>query len=153
ILRADTLWIDTDNALCTVTFRGMAVLQSADEHGRVVVSMEPDRPSMARADEPSGVFRPPRRYEMTADIPLEMRQPPRAALPFARAAPAPLSGSPPQRTAVLPDGLLALAGLAPTQPPAIAARAPEPPPAAPPPGSPWVAGGHLAEASAVTAPP
>jgi hypothetical protein len=33
-LRADTLWIDTDNELCTLTFRGMVPLQSADERGR-----------------------------------------------------------------------------------------------------------------------
>ena len=58
-LRADTLLIDTDRGLCTLTFRGMVPLQSADERVRVAVSVDADRPSgdvaaSARvADEPS----------------------------------------------------------------------------------------------------
>ena len=35
-MRADTLFIDTDRGLCTLTFRGMVALESADESGRVV---------------------------------------------------------------------------------------------------------------------
>jgi hypothetical protein len=132
-LRADTLWIDTDRGLCTLTFRGMVPVQSADERGRVVVSMDADRPSgevgisPRVANEPSGVFRPPRRYEMTANIPLASLQAPQPALPFGPSAPA--------STVAAPE-------------PAIFA-----PPAAPLPSSPWAAGGHPIEAPALMATP
>jgi hypothetical protein len=39
-LRADTLWIDTERSLCTVTWRGQLPLQRPDEAGRVVVALE-----------------------------------------------------------------------------------------------------------------
>jgi hypothetical protein len=132
-LRADTLWIDTDSALCTVTFRGMVPLQGADERGRIVVSSERAPPEVGRADEPSGVARGPRQFAMTADIPLEVRQAGRAALPFAHTAPA----------------------QAPAPPAVVVARAPEAPAVAPSPAaahSPWATGGLPAEAAALAAP-
>ena len=39
-MRADTLWIDTDRGMCTLTFRGMIPLEGVDEAGRVTVVME-----------------------------------------------------------------------------------------------------------------
>lgn len=39
-LRADMLWIDTDRGLCTLTYRGQLPLESADERGRVLLSLE-----------------------------------------------------------------------------------------------------------------
>jgi hypothetical protein len=39
-LRADTLWIDTDRGIATVTWRGQLPLARPDEPGRVVVGME-----------------------------------------------------------------------------------------------------------------
>jgi hypothetical protein len=39
-LRGDTLWIDTDRARCTLTWRGQVPLEQPDEQGRIVVSME-----------------------------------------------------------------------------------------------------------------
>lgn len=35
----DTLWIDTDRSLCTLTWRGQIRLEHAEVHGRVIVSM------------------------------------------------------------------------------------------------------------------
>ena len=136
-LRADTLWIDTDRGICTLTFRGTVPVQSPDERGRVVVSTEAERPSgeigsaPRLADEPSGVVRPPRRYEMTADIPLAARQGP--ALPFGPSRPA---------SSAAPVVMLHPA------PEAVSFT----PPAAPVPASPWVAGGHAAEVPALAAP-
>ena len=40
-LTADTLWIDTDRALCTVTWRGQLPLGRRDQPGRVVIAAEP----------------------------------------------------------------------------------------------------------------
>jgi len=37
-LAADTLWIDTDRAICTVTWRGQVPLSSREQPGRVVVA-------------------------------------------------------------------------------------------------------------------
>ncbi|MBI4954995.1 MAG: DUF2169 domain-containing protein, partial [Myxococcales bacterium] len=39
-LRADTLWIDTDRAVCCVTWRGRVELESEHEAGRVLVALE-----------------------------------------------------------------------------------------------------------------
>lgn len=47
-LRADTLWIDTDRGLCTLTWRGRVRLEHPDEIGRVVIDSGPAR-AAARA--------------------------------------------------------------------------------------------------------
>lgn len=39
-LRCDTLWIDTDRALCTVTWRGQLTLDDLAETGRVLIVMD-----------------------------------------------------------------------------------------------------------------
>ena len=39
-MRADTLWIDTDRAICTLTFRGHVALESPRDPGRVLIAME-----------------------------------------------------------------------------------------------------------------
>jgi hypothetical protein len=39
-LVCDTLWIDTDRAICTLTWRGVVALQRPDEPGRIVVAVE-----------------------------------------------------------------------------------------------------------------
>ncbi len=39
-MRADTLWIDTDRSLATVTWRGQIPMSAADEPGRVLVGMD-----------------------------------------------------------------------------------------------------------------
>jgi hypothetical protein len=147
-LRADTLWIDTDRGLCTLTFRGMVPLQAADERGRIVVSWEPERPA-ARADELPAVKPVPRKYDMTADIPLEARRGAGAPLPFAPAAqpaPAPVPFPAAAQPAATPP---AFAQPMPSTVPATVARAPEPPSLAPPspsaPASPWAIGSRPLE--------
>lgn len=61
ILRCDTLWIDTDRSLCTLTWRGQVPLAHPDEQGRVVFTLDATgqtsplhepRPSAHGGDEP-----------------------------------------------------------------------------------------------------
>ena len=39
-MKADTLWIDTDKAICSVTWRGTIALRTPEPRGRVLVSLE-----------------------------------------------------------------------------------------------------------------
>lgn len=44
-LRADTLWVDTDRSLCTVTYRGQVAIAKPDQAGTVYVTLdEPGQP-------------------------------------------------------------------------------------------------------------
>jgi hypothetical protein len=49
-LRCDALWIDTDRALCTLTWRGQLALASRDEPGRVICAMEEPGKRLAHED-------------------------------------------------------------------------------------------------------
>ena len=49
-MRADTLWIDTDRAICTLTWRGQLSLSHPQQRGRVVVAMEQPGQTLAWAD-------------------------------------------------------------------------------------------------------
>jgi hypothetical protein len=40
VMTADTLWIDTDRAICTLTWRGQVAVEDPDQEGRVVLVME-----------------------------------------------------------------------------------------------------------------
>jgi hypothetical protein len=61
-LRCDTLWIDGDNALAVLCFRGVAEIQDPRSIGRIVVATEPeDRP------EPISISIP---VNQTAEIPV-----------------------------------------------------------------------------------
>ena len=40
-MRADTLWIDSDRGIATLTFRAPVALESPDEAGRILVAMDP----------------------------------------------------------------------------------------------------------------
>lgn len=55
-MRADTLWIDTDRALCTLTWRGLLRLADRSEPGRVVITADEARAGggSARIDRSSG---------------------------------------------------------------------------------------------------
>ncbi len=46
-LRCDTLWIDSDRGLCTLTWRGQVALEDPREAGRVVVTLEPPAPPVS----------------------------------------------------------------------------------------------------------
>jgi hypothetical protein len=64
VLRADTLWIDTDRALCTLTYRGHVPLAHPDEAGRVLVTLmrkdeEAAGPETPRAPAPMRSSSPP----------------------------------------------------------------------------------------------
>ncbi len=94
-LRLDTLWIDTDRMLATLTFRGQLQLERADEPGRVVIKLEeatsntsapsplPEVRKSAKTfiidDEDTGVVEPSESPTAAA---------PQPALPFLKAAPA-----------------------------------------------------------------
>ena len=49
-LRCDTLWIDTDRAICTLTWRGQLSLASRDEPGRVICALEEPGRRLAHED-------------------------------------------------------------------------------------------------------
>ena len=49
VLRADTLWIDTDRGICTVTWRGQIPLDAPDERVALSVELEEPRPSWKTA--------------------------------------------------------------------------------------------------------
>src|SRR6185436_20451978 len=52
-LACDTLWIDTDRAICTLTWRGFVPLQVPDDEGHVVVDLvEREQASVSR-----GIFK------------------------------------------------------------------------------------------------
>jgi hypothetical protein len=40
VMTADTLWIDTDRALCTMTWRGQVAVDGPDQPGRVLIAIE-----------------------------------------------------------------------------------------------------------------
>jgi hypothetical protein len=40
VMTADTLWIDTDRAICTVTWRGQIAVDGPDQPGRVLIAIE-----------------------------------------------------------------------------------------------------------------
>lgn len=49
-LTCDTLWIDADNALCTLTWRGVVPLQNPAQAGRVLIDMERPGQRLSWAD-------------------------------------------------------------------------------------------------------
>ena len=49
-LKCDTLWIDTDRSICTLTWRGVLPLARADEPGRIAVVLEERSQRLSRAD-------------------------------------------------------------------------------------------------------
>ena len=134
-MRADTLAIDTDRALLTLTFRGMVPLESADEPGRVTVTMAQapagsEASGVIRAPEIPHIARPPRALQATADIPLSARQ--AAVLPFS-----PRASESREAPASRPDPVtLAAARPAPVESPWASAPPPRiveaPPPLEPP---------------------
>ncbi len=50
VMRGDTLWIDTDRGICTLTWRGQIALDSPLEVGRVLVALEDGRQRLGFAD-------------------------------------------------------------------------------------------------------
>lgn len=144
---ADTLWIDTDAGICTVTFRAKVDLEHADQEGRVLIALAkgdqaipwaklapaPPAPQVVSvpAAPPSPVVVPPARPSVPAAPAVSA---PRGAVP-----PAPPSQVvvPPPRSSVSPPGLVV------PSPPGSVAPPPVPPPTKIPP--PPVAGTGIIE--------
>jgi hypothetical protein len=80
-MKADTLWIDTDRAICTLTWRGALSLQKPDQKGRVLIGMEePGKPlSWARVANLAKSWNPET---------IELVVPPQSAPPAPAGAPA-----------------------------------------------------------------
>lgn len=122
-MRCDTLVIDTDQSLCTATWRGQLSLAKADAAGQVRVAMEQPAPPAPKAPPPP----PPKpRAPSLGDstLAIDMSRPlhdiplrPSTALPFRPAAPGtpPAAGAPPVPAAAAPS---------PAPPPAPRPRAP-----------------------------
>lgn len=80
-LRADTLWIETDRAICSLTWRGQVRLQHANQPGRVTVTME-RRSTPTTSEERSSINAP----TSTMILGLHDSRTAEPALPFARSA-------------------------------------------------------------------
>lgn len=80
-LRCDRLWIDTDRAICSLTFRAEMPLARPDEKGRIMIFL--DRPAGKGASSPQG---------LTLPFSPGGGRSPEPALPFA---PAPIGAPPP----------------------------------------------------------
>jgi hypothetical protein len=131
-LRCDTLWIDTDRSLCTLSWRAQIPLQHPEEEGRVVVSL--DTPGQSGKELSQLGRLQLRAPDSTVDtwVPSDRAAAPAAdkVLPFAQTTPAPPS---PQRLEERPNVSAGLPFVSPTtamRPPPVAP--PMAPPVAPP---------------------
>jgi hypothetical protein len=120
-MRADSLWIDTDRSICTVTWRVTVPLWSRAERGRILVAMAEGGQSLTWADAD----------KLRLDIDKRQAFPARASMPAPPLAPPGMPPGPP----AMPH-----APLAPPAPPAmphvpLAPPGPPPAPPAPPPAT------------------
>lgn len=104
-LRCDTLWIDTDRAICTLTWRGFVPLQAPDDEGHVIVDM-PERapvPVSARGPESRRVDREPAQpLHLRTSIDLEIGLEHTAAIAASRAPVLPFQRPPEPSIPVIP---------------------------------------------------
>jgi hypothetical protein len=74
LLRCDTLWIDTDRQIVTLTWRGQVALADRDEQGRVLLAMEPPGRTLSFLDidrllgRPTGPSQPGEEAADTEDV-------------------------------------------------------------------------------------
>lgn len=143
----DTLWIDTDRSICTLTWRGAVPLARADEPGRIVVVMEERSQRLSQTDVerllgiPSREGRPAHgaaviitNEEPDGTLRLSSTQQSHASKP-APTAPVWLASPRPERETPQSQ---------PQPPPLQAVKRPLPPP--PPAESPWASGARPASA-------
>lgn len=93
-MRCDTLWIDVDRSLCTLTWRGQIPLESPEEPGRVVIAMDAPPAALEATTTPPAARAEPRAPPVAS--PLEetvglVMRPHAGALPFAIPPPRPPS--------------------------------------------------------------
>lgn len=157
-LKCDTLIVDTDRGVCTLTFRGQAPLDSPVFAGRVVVAMERPGQQLSWADlermspelrTPPGAAPEPVISHRAPAVEQTLQQKdfqPSVALPFAGGAPPAQAPVPPPAFAPLPAATpfssppstpVPFSAASPMPPPASAPVPPEPLPVAPPSSSPW----------------
>ena len=139
-LRCDTLWIDTDRALCTLTWRAQVPVNHPDEPGRVVISV--DNPGQSGIRMPSSLGRLQRPLEDASDTLIPATRTPKPTdarvLPFAPAPEQPRSSE----AGAAKGAGLPFIGSPPKAPPAPPPRRPSsllppaPKPALPPPPPP-----------------
>ncbi len=158
-MACDTLWIDTDRAICTLTWRGVVPLQRPDEPGRIVLASEDRGRPLDGADlkhrirdrakdraEPSKLpdhhmdtltIRPSQKSaQQVRDAVLPFLRRPEASPPAAPPPPPPAPPPPPPPALVSPPSLRPEPpppSFSLSEPPALAKAAPAPPP--PPPVS------------------
>jgi hypothetical protein len=84
----DTLWIDTNRGLCTLTFRGCVALDHPQERGRVVISQDPAPAALTTPEEPVVRSRPARPQTLVQGLISGGATGFGKALPFGNAAPA-----------------------------------------------------------------
>lgn len=150
LLRCDTMWIDTDRQIVTLTWRGQVALADRDEEGRVLLAMEPPGRSLSFLDidrllgRPAG---PSEASEDAADSGGEWIEPDESGVGARPSAPGAAGSTPgPQRAVTLVGfaaiepaqiGVIAGPGAASARhaapPPAPSATESAPPPAASPP--------------------
>ncbi len=88
-MRADTLWIETDRGICTVTWRGLVHLDHADAPGRILVALQEPGRALTWADVEARARRVDvdvTQDELTDDereLTIKTRLPLRPVLPFA----------------------------------------------------------------------
>ena len=76
-MHADTLWIDTDRALCTVTWRRQLPLDRPDEQGRLVIALEQPGQTLTWAEvEPLTRGHEDEKPEITTIVPAPPPPPP-----------------------------------------------------------------------------
>ena len=96
VMTADTLWIDTDRAICTLTWRGQVAVEDPDQDGRVVLVMEEAGqrlPWQVVATLAGGSLAAPSAPSQAPSTPPRTRMP-MTTLPFRLAEPSPLGQSP-----------------------------------------------------------
>jgi hypothetical protein len=107
LLRCDTMWIDTDRQIATLTWRGQVPLADRDEAGRVLVAMEPPGRTLSFLDidrllgRPTGPSQP---SEDSTDGAVEWIEPEESGVghqPSNPGGPAPAAGSGPARSVTL----------------------------------------------------
>jgi hypothetical protein len=154
-MRADTLWIDADRSLCTLTFRGFIPLEAAHEQGQVVVRADRVRPAEGEAALLAlAKARVPPELQMTSDLPLSAPQAVRPVLPFTPSVPATPAAV--RDSALIPAPALHEVQRTP-EPSPWASGAPRPeialPPAVPLPARPAAVPGALEASNAASAAP